>query len=125
MRQGDVNNFMKCLQSLIARIPYHIHIKEEKYYQTIFYLIFLLLGVNIAAEAQTNDGRIDAVASVGKLVYIFGFKLNKNEDIAFEQIMAREYYKRYQYSGKKIVLVSANFDFEKRQLDTWKTRELL
>jgi hypothetical protein len=124
VRQGDVDNFMQCLQSMLAEIPYSIQLQDEKYYQTIFYLVFLLLGVHIIAEAQTNNGRIDAVASAGNLVYIFEFKLNKDEEVAFDQIMTRQYYKKFQYSGKKIVLVGANFDFDRRQIADWKTKEL-
>ena len=124
VRQGDVENFMQCLQSMLAEIPYTIQIEDEKYYQTIVFLIFLLLGAYITAESQTNNGRIDAIAAANDWVYLFEFKLNKNEEIAFDQILKREYYKRYQYSGKKIILIGANFNFEKHQLDGWKTKQL-
>jgi hypothetical protein len=124
VQNGEADGFMNCLQSLLAEIPYSIQIEDEKYYQTIVFLIFLLLGVYTEAESQTNNGRIDAVVACGDWCYIFEFKLNKNEEVAFDQIMAREYYKKYQFSGKKIVLIGANFSFEKRQLDGWKTKML-
>ncbi len=124
IKQGNVDEFMKCFQSLLAEIPYSIHVKDEKYYQTVFFLIFLLLSVHITAESETNAGRIDAVVAYGDCVYIFEFKQNKNEEVAFDQIMDREYYKKYQYSGKKIILVGANFSYEKRQIDGWKTKQL-
>ena len=122
VREGDVDGFMQCLQSLLAGIPYSIQIKEEKDYQTVVFLIFTLLGVYTTAEAQTNTGRIDAVAACDNYVYIFEFKLNKSEEVAFDQIMARQYYQKYQNCGKQIVLIGANFDFEKRQIDGWKTK---
>ena len=122
IKQGDVDEFMKCFQSLLAEIPYSIQVKEEKYYQTIFFLIFLLLGVNITAESETNDGRIDALIAYGDNIYIFEFKLDKNEEVAFDQIMTHKYYQKYQNSGKKIVLVGANFSYKKRQIDGWETK---
>lgn len=60
---GNVDGFMNELKSLLKKIPYGIQLPEEKYYQTIFFLVFLLLGVHVDAESQTSDGRIDAVAA--------------------------------------------------------------
>lgn len=37
-----------------SAIPYDIQLADEKYYQTVFYILFLLLGVYIEAEARTN-----------------------------------------------------------------------
>lgn len=31
-------------------------IDREKYYQTVFYLIFLLIGLKVEAEVKTNKG---------------------------------------------------------------------
>ncbi len=121
VKKGDVDGFMNCLQSLFASIPYSIQVRDEKYYQTIFFQIFQFLGIDTTAEAQTNNGRIDAVVSCGDWVYIFEFKLDTSAEIALEQIKDRQYYQKYQFIGKKIVLVGANFDFEKRQLCNWKS----
>ena len=124
VRSGDVEGFHECLTALIASIPYELFIKEEKYFQTIIYLLFLLLGVYIEAEAHTNIGRIDAVAACGDWIYIFEFKLDKNENIAFDQIMSRKYYQKYQCRGKHVMLIGANFSYEARQLTGWKTKHL-
>jgi hypothetical protein len=124
VQTGNVDGFRECLEGMLAAIPYDLYIKQEKYFQTIIYLLFLLLGVYIEAEAHTNIGRIDAVASYGDWVYIFEFKIDQDEEVAFEQIMARQYYQKYQHQGKKIVLIGANFSYEKRQLDGWKTKQL-
>ncbi len=124
VRSGDIDGFMQNLQKFFATIPYDIQIKQEKYYQTIFFLLFLMLGVYIEAEARTNRGRIDAVASCGEWVYIFEFKLNQTAETALSQIRDKEYFKKYQNSGKSIVLIGANFDTESRQLSDWKHEEL-
>ena len=52
-------------------------------------------------------------------VFIFEFKLNKNDAIALQQIKEREYYRRYMNSGKKIFLIGVNFDPEAGQIDSW------
>jgi len=51
----------KILAVFFANIPYDLYIKHEKYYHTIFYILFILIGFRTTAEVQTNDGRIDAV----------------------------------------------------------------
>ena len=110
---------MESLKAFLAAIPYDIQLKDEKYYQTIFYTLFLLLGVYIEAEARTNKGRIDAVAACGNWVYIFEFKLNQDAKAAMNQIRQKEYYQKYSQSGKNIILIGANFDFAQRQITDW------
>lgn len=49
---------------------------HEKYYQTIFFAVFKLLGAVIDVEVSTNIGRIDAVIKTATAIFIFEFKLN-------------------------------------------------
>ena len=124
MKNDDVDKMMKVVNSYLAEFPYNMHIRNEKYYQTIFFSLFQVIGYSIQAEAQTSDGRIDAVIVNKDNVYIFEFKLDKSADEALDQIMKKEYYKKYENSGKKITLVGANFDFETRRLKDYKKKEL-
>ena len=68
------------------------------------------------AESRTNNGRIDAVICDGDHVYIFEFKINQTAGIALDQIREKEYFRKYQHSGRKIILVGANFDTVSRQI---------
>jgi len=83
-----------------------------------------MLGVYIEAESRTTDGRIDAVAMCGEWVYLFEFKINQNAETALNQIREKEYFRKYQNSGKRIILIGANFNMTTRQLDDWKQEEL-
>ena len=124
MKENDVDKMMKIIDSFLANIPYQMQIKNEKYYQTIFFSLFKIIGYSIHAEAKTSDGRIDAYIENGNNVYIFEFKLDKSADEALDQILKKEYYLKFQNSGKKITLVGANLDFETRRLKDFKTKEL-
>lgn len=124
VRTGNVDGFMNDLKTFLKKIPYGIQIPEEKYYQTIFFLVFLLLGIHIEAESQTSDGRIDAVAAHAEWIYIFEFKLNRTAEIAFDQIINKEYFRKYLRTGKRTVIVGANLDIETRQLTGWKHQEI-
>ncbi|MBP5674513.1 MAG: AAA family ATPase, partial [Victivallales bacterium] len=119
IRENRIEDFMKVLQSYFASIPYDIRGGDEHYYQTIFFITFLLLGGEVEAEARTSDGRIDAVVSTRDHVFIFEFKLDKPSPTALTQIEDKEYYLKYQSSGKAITLVGASFDQGRGILVDW------
>ncbi len=119
IQENRVDDFMKALQSYFASIPYDIRGGDEHYYQTIFFITFLLLGTCIEAESRTSDGRIDAVAATRNHVFIFEFKLDKPAPTALEQIESKEYYLKYQASGKVITIVGASFDQKNGRLKDW------
>jgi hypothetical protein len=96
------------LRDILINIEYDIQIQQEKYYQTIFYLIFNLLGYYIHTEVKTNRGRIDAVVE-GKSIYLFEFKLNGTKEEALQQIKDKKYYEKYISKGKPIYLVGLEF----------------
>ncbi|RKZ25445.1 AAA family ATPase, partial [bacterium] len=52
IEEGDVDKFFEVLEEIFHRIPYDIRVKAEKYYQSIFYLIFILIGVDIETEVK-------------------------------------------------------------------------
>ena len=122
--ENNVDKMMSALNSFLSDIPYGIQIKNEKYYQSIFFSIFRLVGTSIKTEIQTSDGRIDAVIENGTNVFIFEFKLDKSAEIALDQIINKKYYEPYLNSGKKITLIGANFDFETRKLIDYKKKIL-
>ena len=117
---GDLDRFMTLLQSVMANIDYGLHIKQEKYYQTIFFLVFFLIGTRIEAESRTNEGRIDAYIRTSKAIYIFEFKLNKTARKAVSQIIDRRYYEKFQNSDLPIRLIGVNFNSSRGRIDAWK-----
>ncbi|MEZ4709296.1 MAG: ATP-binding protein [Caldilineaceae bacterium] len=119
LEADDLEHFFTILQVFFANVPYNIHLKHEKYYQTVFYLIFTLLGLRIEAEVHTNQGRIDAVAEVANHLYLFEFKVDKSAAEALQQIKQRAYYQKYQLKGKPMTLVGVNFDSAQRKITEW------
>jgi hypothetical protein len=95
LQKGQTEVFFETLQIFFAKIPYDIQLKQEKYYQTIFYTLFMLLGLRIHAEVRTNKGRIDAVIETTVYIYIFEFKLHGSAEEAISQIKEGKYYQRY------------------------------
>ncbi|HDT11139.1 MAG TPA: AAA family ATPase, partial [bacterium] len=123
IRKGFLNDDMDevfyVLQVFYAKIDNTIKIKQEKYYQTVFYILFTLLGYRIKAEVNTNKGRMDAVIKTDKIIYIFEFKLNKTPKEAIEQIKQREYYRKYLLENKTIKLIGVQFNQETGEIKEW------
>lgn len=119
LQQADWPRFFQVLNTLLASINYELHIKQEKYYQTIFYLIFKLIGLEINAEVHTNQGRIDAVIETDTAVYLFEFKLEGNAAEALQQIRSKEYFTRYQMAGKTLYLLGVHFDIDTCSVTEW------
>ncbi|MDD3953708.1 MAG: AAA family ATPase [Lentisphaeria bacterium] len=123
IKAEDIHLFMDLLKTFFAAVQYDVATNTEGRFQLLFYSVFLLIGVRIEAESRTNNGRIDAVILDGDCVYIFEFKLNQTADTALSQIREKEYFRKYQHSGKKIILIGANFDTASRQISGWKVEE--
>ena len=121
IKARDINLFMELLKTFFAAVQYDVVTDTEGRFQLLFYSVFLLIGVRVEAESRTNNGRIDAVICDGDHAYIFEFKINQTAEIALEQIREKEYFRKYQYSDRKIVLVGANFDTVSRQITEWKS----
>lgn len=119
LRSEDLDAFFGTLRTFFAKIPYDLQLEHEKYYQSIFYLVFTLIGLRIEAEVKTNAGRADAVVQTDSAIFIFEFKLYDTKEAALAQIKERQYYLKYQDQGKPIHLIGAEFDKDKRNIGEW------
>ena len=116
LRHDDVNDMLDALSCFFANIPANITVKREKYYQTLFYAVFVLIGARTFAECWTNRGRVDAVVETPCGIYVFEFKLGDTAAAALAQIKEKGYHEKYLRRGKKVTLVGAAFDAEMRNL---------
>jgi hypothetical protein len=122
LRRGDADGFMTRLRAFFSSIPYDLHERTERYYQTVFYLVFRLLGQFAGAEVRSAAGRADAVVTTKEAVYVFEFKLagRGTAEDALRQIDDKGYLIPWTAGGKKLVKVGAVFDPDTRTLGEWK-----
>jgi hypothetical protein len=129
LRMNDVEAVMRMLQAFYASIPYDLQEerhKNERYYQSLFYTIFSLMGQFVQTEVKSAEGRSDAVVKTADAVYVFEFKLDNGKNIArnlaaaLKQIDDRGYLIPYQSEGKKLVKIGATFNKNKGILTRWK-----
>ena len=116
LRHDDVNDMLDALSCFFANIPANITVKREKYYQALFYAVFVLIGARTYAECWTNRGRVDAVVETPCGIYVFEFKLNGTAEEALAQIKEKGYHEKYLRSGKKVTLAGVAFDADMRNL---------
>ena len=122
--KNDIDEVFEILRVFYAKIDNTIKLKQEKYYQTVFYIIFTLLGYRIKAEVNTNKGRMDAVIKTDSHLYIFEFKLDKPASKALEQIKKRDYYEKYLLDGRKLILIGVSFTSKTGEIKSWKMERL-
>jgi len=99
--EGDTPLMIEIMQTVFASIPYGIQIGQEKYFQSIAYILFRLCGMRMSAEEQTNLGRIDGVLEAGAHTYIIEFKIWQSAEKAMEQIESRKYAQKYALPSRK------------------------
>jgi hypothetical protein len=126
LRSGDTEAFLTRLRAFFASVSYDLYFeKGEKYYQTIFYLVFTLLGQFAESEVRSAAGRADAVVKIREWVYVFEFKLDKggSAEEALRQIDGKGYLIPYSAGGRRVLKAGIVFDTERRTLGEWLIRE--
>jgi hypothetical protein len=77
LQRHDLDGFMTIMRAIFARIPYTLHLPEEAYYHSLFYMIAVLMGVDLRLEVLTDKGRIDGVLEFEERIYVIEFKYGK------------------------------------------------
>ena len=119
IRNNNIDGALGLMQTYFSSIPYDLQNKKEKHFQTIFYLIFSLLGQYIKTEVKTATGRVDAVATTADTVYLFEMKVDKSAEEALQQINDKGYLIPYKLDGRRVVKVGLNFSTTTRTLQEW------
>lgn len=116
LQQENLEEFIKLIRSLFAKIPYPLHIQEETYYHSLFYMILVLMGVEIDLEVLTDKGRIDGVLVFEDKIYLIEFKHGKTGtkmdsliNSAIKQIQKKKYYERFLHESRRLVYLGVGF----------------
>lgn len=116
---GSLEDALLAMRSYLAAIPYHLGSKDEKGFETTFFLIFDLLGIQIETEFKTATGRIDAVVSTDDAIYALEFKYDRSPEEALAQIDEKGYLLPFAADGRRLVKAGVNFSGEARTIDGW------
>jgi hypothetical protein len=129
LRDGEVDDAMKLLQSTLASIPFMKGDKDiladaektEAYYHRIFYFFFRMLHNEVTAEVRSAKGATDVVVKTPKYIYVIEIKINSTPEAALRQIEEKGYATPYLTDGREVVKLGVNFSTDTRTIDRWLT----
>ena len=120
-----VDEALEAFKRIYSSIPYNeIVFNKENAWHASFISMLRLMGADILGEVETNIGRIDALLTCPKDIYIIEFKFNQSAEEAIEQIKEKKYYEQYIGGKKTIHLLGINFSTEEKNIIEWKDEVL-
>lgn len=120
---ADVEGAMVRLKAYLASISNRLSNKNERDFQTVFYLIFNLMGAHMKVEEDSAIGRADAVVYMPDAVYVFELKYDGSAEEAIRQIDEKGYLIPYPADGKRLFKIGVNFDSNQRTISDWIIKE--
>jgi len=104
------------MQTFIAGMYYEFFENTEQAFQSVFYIVSVLLGAETKPELHTNRGRIDLVTQTKGYIYIFEFILDGTPEDALAQIKEKGYADQWKTDRREKFLVGVNFSSEERNI---------
>ena len=124
IRQDNMDGALQLLQTFLGTVPYCNVTNYEGHYLQMLYIIFsLLTGYVVDVEVHTPKGRLDIVMLTHTRLYIIELKLNKNAQVALQQINLKNYAQRFALCGKPVSKVGINFDSSTGNIEDWVIEE--
>ena len=120
---GDLEGAMVRLKAYLASISNRLSNKNERDFQTVFYLIFNLMGAFIKVEEDSAIGRADAVVHTPNAIYVFELKYDGSAEEAVKQIDDKGYLIPYSADGKRLYKIGVNYDSQQRTIGEWIVKE--
>ena len=117
--EADVEGAMVRLKAYLASISNRLSNKSERDFQTVFYLIFNLMGAHMRVEEDSAIGRADAVVYMPDAVFVFELKYDGSAEEAIRQIDEKGYLIPYSADGKRLFKIGVNYDSTQRTIGDW------
>ena len=121
--EGEIEQAMVRLKAYLSSISNRLSKKNERDFQTVFYLIFNLMGALIKVEEDSAIGRADAVLHLPAAIYVFELKYDGSAEEALKQIDDKGYLIPYSADGKRLYKVGVNYDSTQRTISDWIIKE--
>ena len=116
----DMEQALTLMRAYLAGVSYRLSNKTERDVQTIFYLVFSLIGSFIKVEEESAHGRADVVITLPSVVYVMELKFDGSADAALRQIDEKGYLIPYTADGIRLVKVGVNYSSEERTITEWR-----
>ena len=117
--KDDLDEFFNLLKTFLGTVPYTENTQYEGHYQSLFYVIFSLLGQYVDIEIRTPQGRVDMVLRTATRLYLIEFKIDASAEKALQQIDLKQYPERFALAGLPITKVGVNFSSKTKNIESW------
>ncbi len=115
-----IDEAMTLLQTFFNAVPYFDNARSEGHFQSMFYVILVMLGIYADVEVRTHKGRLDMAVRTKSNIYIFEFKIDKDADSALRQISVKDYAARFALDNLPVTRIGVNFDSQSGEITDWK-----
>ena len=119
LKNGDVEGFMRRLQSMFSSVSYRMEMDSEKNLHNALLMLMILLGMHVETEYCTSEGRIDLFLRTARYLYIIELKLDHTPEEALRQIEERHYALPFAADGRETVCIGVNFSTDTRTITGW------
>ena len=121
-RDDDLPPFIEALRTFFAGLPYQWERdnKNEHYYHSLLYTLFVAFGADVRAEEPTVKGQSDLVLLMPKGIYVIEIKYDDTAEAALCQIDRKGYADKYLQDGRPVTKVGVSFSSEERNITEWK-----
>ena len=120
IQNADIESLRNRFTQLFARLPYGKGENyEERDFQNVIYIVFLLLGEYVHTEVHIATGRADCMVETKDYIYLFEFKRDKSAKEALSQIEEKKYFQYYAADTRKMFRIGVNFDSGERNISEW------
>ncbi len=116
---GDVDSFMRRLQSMFSSVSYRMEMDCEKNLHNALLMLMILLGMHVETEYCTSEGPIDLFVRTARYLYIIELKLDRSPEEALRQIEERHYALPFAAEGRETVSIGVNFSTSTRTITGW------
>lgn len=126
MNHADLEKGIQTLKALIADVPYSNKkmksMNMEERYRLVISTIFNAIGFNVEVERMLSTGRIDAIITTPKFIYVLELKLTNNGgvDAAAQQIIDNRYLEPFKADKRKVIGLAIELDEQGKGLIDWK-----
>ena len=124
-RQKKIDEIVSLLKQLFVKIPYQLHMKDEKFYHALLQILFDAAGLRTLSEHSISHGRIDMIVEVPTCIYVIEVKLNQSAESALAQIEERKYYEAFLSYKKPIVLLGLAFQRTPKKFEVTAASKLI
>jgi len=130
MNHADLEKGMQTLKALIADVPYSnkkmASMDMEERYRLIISSIFNAIGFNVEVERMLSTGRIDAIVTTPRYIYVLELKLTNNggAKAAVQQIIENQYLEPFKADKREVIGIAIELDDKGKGLVDWQKAEI-